>query len=405
EPAVLPVGPRARAPGDGARRGDVLVDRAVRPLHQGERRAPRGQHPARGGGGAATRGARRERTAPPPDRLPRLRLVRHGAGARRRQGHHEAGQPPHPRRGRARQREGRDGGGRRARDRRQDRPHEPGLQPRDAAPEHQLPRPRQDRPPRARRRRALGRPRLRPPPDGVRRQDGARRARPAHRHERLQRDLPAGDPGRQGGLGLRRARAQRPRDLPHAGLEREHGGLRLRPHGSDLARAPGPRGDLAPAVMRLALLLLLLLAAPARAQSTPEALRAALDAILDDPAFDDAHWGVHVLNLETGETLYGRNQQKNFVPASVQKLLTTAAALDALGPDFRYSTSLWADGAVRDGTLQGHLVVRGSGDPTIGDRLFQTHYPRDGDPLAIFRAWADSLRATGITAVSDHVIG
>ena len=157
--------------------------------------------------------------------------------------------------------------------------------------------------------------------------------------------------------------------------------------------------------MRLALLLLLLLAAPARAQSTPEALRAALDAVLDDPAFDDAHWGVHVLNLETGETLYGRNQQKNFVPASVQKLLTTAAALDALGPDFRYSTTLWADGAVRDGTLQGHLVVRGSGDPTIGDRLFQTHYPRDGDPLAIFRAWADSLRAAGITAVSDHVIG
>ena len=111
------------------------------------------------------------------------------------------------------------------------------------------------------------------------------------------------------------------------------------------------------------------------------------------------------MDLGTGETLYARNAQKNFVPASVQKLLTTAAALDALGPGFRYTTTLWADGPVREGTLDGHLVVQGTGDPTIGDRLFEEDYPTEGDPAALFRAWADSLRAAGITAVTEHVIG
>ena len=145
--------------------------------------------------------------------------------------------------------------------------------------------------------------------------------------------------------------------------------------------------------------------APASAQSSTERLGSAIDALLDTPTFADAHWGVHVLDLDTGETLYDRNAQKNFIPASVQKLFTTAAALDALGPDFRYSTTLWADGTVRDSVLTGNLVVRGSGDPTISDRRFDDGYPTDGDPVALFRAWADSLQIAGIAAVSDHVIG
>ena len=152
-------------------------------------------------------------------------------------------------------------------------------------------------------------------------------------------------------------------------------------------------------------LALLLTAVPAFAQPSVARLGAAIDALLDAPAFDDAHWGVHVLDLDTDETLYDRNAQKNFIPASVQKLFTTAAALDALGPDFRYTTTLWADGTVRDSALTGHLVVRGSGDPTISDRRFDEGFPTDGDPVALFRAWADSLQAAGIASVTDHVIG
>ena len=52
-------------------------------------------------------------------------------------------------------------------------------------------------------------------------------------------------------------------------------------------------------------------------------------------------------------------------PASVMKLVTSYAALDLLGPAFTWNTAVYADGRVQDGTLQGNLVLRGSGDPKL----------------------------------------
>jgi serine-type D-Ala-D-Ala carboxypeptidase/endopeptidase (penicillin-binding protein 4) len=145
------------------------------------------------------------------------------------------------------------------------------------------------------------------------------------------------------------------------------------------------------------------------AQAQPAApdrdrLARAIDEVLADTAFVDAFWGLHVMDLSTGETLYARGATNNFIPASNMKMLTTAAVLDALGPDFRYTTELFVQGDRRGTILDGDLVIRGSGDPTISDRLFQQHYPTDGDPHAVLRSWADSLRTSGITHVSGNVI-
>ena len=52
-------------------------------------------------------------------------------------------------------------------------------------------------------------------------------------------------------------------------------------------------------------------------------------------------------------------------PASLAKLLTTAAALDRLGPAWRWRTPVWLTGPLRDGVLEGSLVIQGSGDPTL----------------------------------------
>jgi serine-type D-Ala-D-Ala carboxypeptidase/endopeptidase (penicillin-binding protein 4) len=52
-------------------------------------------------------------------------------------------------------------------------------------------------------------------------------------------------------------------------------------------------------------------------------------------------------------------------PASLMKLLTTHAALDRLGPAFRWQTPVWLDGPVRDGVLEGHLHIQGRGDPKL----------------------------------------
>ena len=166
--------------------------------------------------------------------------------------------------------------------------------------------------------------------------------------------------------------------------------------------------------MRLLLGLLLLVPATALAQpasdpaTNAEALVDAIDRILDQPAFADAHWGAQVVDLASGAVLFERSAERRFMLASNQKLLTTAAALDRLGPDFVYRTGLWLDGPVVDGVLQGHLVVRGSGDPTIGKRFVEGQKVPDdveADPTALFRAWADTLKALGITRVAGHVIG
>jgi serine-type D-Ala-D-Ala carboxypeptidase/endopeptidase (penicillin-binding protein 4) len=157
----------------------------------------------------------------------------------------------------------------------------------------------------------------------------------------------------------------------------------------------------------LYLSLALLAAAPAAAQpaAADRALASAIDAVLADTALADGFWGIHVVDLTSGRTVYSRGAEHNFMPASTMKVLTTAAALEALGPDYRYLTEVFVMGERRGDFVDGHLVVRGAGDPTISDRQFTTHYPTNGDPHAVFRQWADSLAAAGIRRVGGHVIG
>src|SRR5215510_7417377 len=99
--------------------------------------------------------------------------------------------------------------------------------------------------------------------------------------------------------------------------------------------------------------------APAAKQTTPsepaetiESLRSKLAAHIAQPRFDPAAWGIKVVSLETGKTVFEHNPQKYFSPASNAKLYTAALALDRLGPDFRVRTSLYsAAGPDAAGTL------------------------------------------------------
>ncbi|PSQ64870.1 MAG: D-alanyl-D-alanine carboxypeptidase/D-alanyl-D-alanine-endopeptidase, partial [Bacteroidetes bacterium QH_1_61_8] len=113
---------------------------------------------------------------------------------------------------------------------------------------------------------------------------------------------------------------------------------------------------------------------PAATQQLVETIRDTLET----ESFAGALWGVHIVNLRTGAVLYSRNADRNFVPASNVKLATAAAALEHLGPEYRYETTMHADGPVEDGTLKGNLVVRGAGDPTLGG-----HRQRS-DPTEVF---------------------
>jgi D-alanyl-D-alanine carboxypeptidase/D-alanyl-D-alanine-endopeptidase (penicillin-binding protein 4) len=103
----------------------------------------------------------------------------------------------------------------------------------------------------------------------------------------------------------------------------------------------------------------------AQAQETGDAaLASAIDAILTDKRLTDSQIGVTVADANTGEVLYDRNGAKRAIPGSNDKLTTTAAALEALGGDFTYSTDVLGDRPT-DGVVAGDLYLRGAGDPTV----------------------------------------
>lgn len=107
-----------------------------------------------------------------------------------------------------------------------------------------------------------------------------------------------------------------------------------------------------------------------------------------------AAWGVAVQSLDRRERLVELNAGTLLVPASVAKLVTVATAADAVGWDYRYTTTLRTSGVVTDGVLRGDLLVVGSGDPSIGGRA--------GDDLS---TWVDGLRSAGVRRIEGRIIG
>ena len=95
-----------------------------------------------------------------------------------------------------------------------------------------------------------------------------------------------------------------------------------------------------------------------------------IDELLATPAARRTYWGVLVRDLDTGATVYERNADKLFVPASNVKLFSTALALHRLGADYTFKTIVTADGSVDDeGSLQGDLRLVGGGDPNLSARV------------------------------------
>jgi serine-type D-Ala-D-Ala carboxypeptidase/endopeptidase (penicillin-binding protein 4) len=102
---------------------------------------------------------------------------------------------------------------------------------------------------------------------------------------------------------------------------------------------------------------------------TPEEKRkwlaAQIDGALADPTLSGARVGVAVADVDSGKLLYSRNDAGLFNPASNVKLFTTAASLALLGPEYRWKTVVYADGAPSSGELKGTLYLKGHGDPTL----------------------------------------
>jgi D-alanyl-D-alanine carboxypeptidase/D-alanyl-D-alanine-endopeptidase (penicillin-binding protein 4) len=104
-----------------------------------------------------------------------------------------------------------------------------------------------------------------------------------------------------------------------------------------------------------------------------------------------------VIKSDDGRIVYQRNQNKLLKPASNLKLVTSAIALEKLGPDFRYETQLYLDGTVTNGTLNGNIIIVGTADPLLSGYF-------DGRINTIVAQWADTLQARGIKAITGDVV-
>jgi D-alanyl-D-alanine carboxypeptidase/D-alanyl-D-alanine-endopeptidase (penicillin-binding protein 4) len=137
-----------------------------------------------------------------------------------------------------------------------------------------------------------------------------------------------------------------------------------------------------------------------RAQGPEAALRSGMGRLMSDEQMTFAIVGMHVIDRSSGKVVFDHNGRVGLVPASSQKVLTSIAALDLLGPDFRYETRFGYRGEVVSGVLKGALVVEGDGDPTFGSHRF-----RQSNPEAVAKAMKASLASAGITKIAGGVEG
>lgn len=149
-------------------------------------------------------------------------------------------------------------------------------------------------------------------------------------------------------------------------------------------------------------LLAIACAVPALAKERAGAggLQAAIDRIVDRPVFAGAFWGIEVRSLKSGNVLYARNAGKSMKPASTMKLVTTAAALDAFGPDLRLRTTVETT-ARRDaiGRILGDVYLVGRGDPELSGRF------ADDRASAGFEEMAEALKAAGVRRIEGRLVG
>ena len=120
--------------------------------------------------------------------------------------------------------------------------------------------------------------------------------------------------------------------------------------------------------------------------------------LLQAPYMRGASFSLVVKDVQEGRTVYCYDTDRLQSPASVLKTVATATALEILGEDYRYPTTLEYDGILENGTLEGNLYIKGSGDPSLGSSHFA---PAQNKFLS---TWIAALQKAGIEHITGSVI-
>ena len=120
--------------------------------------------------------------------------------------------------------------------------------------------------------------------------------------------------------------------------------------------------------------------------------------LLQAPYMRGASFSLVVKDVQEGKTVYSYDTDRLQSPASVLKTVATATALEILGEDYRYPTTLEYDGILENGTLEGNLYIKGSGDPSLGSSHFALGQNK------FLSTWIAALQKAGIKHITGSVI-
>jgi len=131
-----------------------------------------------------------------------------------------------------------------------------------------------------------------------------------------------------------------------------------------------------------------------------EAQQTDLKNFLPDSIFNSASVSLTIADMVTGEVLYSIDPSKTVVPASVQKLITSSAALEILGPEYTFKTLIGYTGQINrsTGTLTGDIIIRGGGDPVLASEKFYGQYGNLTDTII------SAIKKAGIKKIKGRII-
>lgn len=141
----------------------------------------------------------------------------------------------------------------------------------------------------------------------------------------------------------------------------------------------------------ISLLILLMCSFTVGAQTVPARLAEAFAIFEKDAQMINGIASLYVVEAKSGKVVFGKNTKVGLAPASTQKVITSVTAYELLGSNFRYKTELGYTGTLTNGTLNGTLVIRPSGDPTLGSWRWET--TKEG---AVMQRLAGAIKKAGI---------
>ena len=135
-------------------------------------------------------------------------------------------------------------------------------------------------------------------------------------------------------------------------------------------------------------------------QTIQERLAKAMERLQTDSQMKHAIVGFLVVNSQTGQKVFEVNAQTGLAPASCQKIITSAAAMEMLGPSYRYQTILGYDGKINEGKLEGNLYLIGSGDPSLGSWRYDSTKEN-----IVMNNWLTAIKQKGIQRIDGDLVG